>query len=212
MKIKIFIVDDHSLFREGLKLLLSKLEFVEEVFEAANGQELVENYDNFRPDIILLDIEMPVLNGIEAARIILKKNPEQKIIVLSMYSDEQYYVPMIELGVSGFLQKNIDFADVKAAIKEVLEGNNYFSPEILKGIVLNLNSKKDRKNCEVLTKREVEILLLICKGFSNSEIAEKLFISKRTVDKHRENLLLKTEAKNTAGLVVFAIKKEIFTV
>ncbi|HDQ15840.1 MAG TPA: response regulator transcription factor [Bacteroidetes bacterium] len=209
---KIFIVDDHSLFREGLKLLLSKLEFVEEVFEAANGQELVENYDNFRPDIILLDIEMPVLNGIEAARIILKKNPEQKIIVLSMYSDEQYYVPMIELGVSGFLQKNIDFADVKAAIKEVLEGNNYFSPEILKGIVLNLNSKKDRKNCEVLTKREVEILLLICKGFSNSEIAEKLFISKRTVDKHRENLLLKTEAKNTAGLVVFAIKKEIFTV
>ncbi|MBN2890957.1 MAG: response regulator transcription factor [Bacteroidales bacterium] len=211
-KISIYLVDDHSLFREGLKLLLSKLDFVEQIFEANNGREILENFEKNKADLVLLDIEMPEINGIEAATRLLKNYPDLKIIALSMYSDEQYYTPMIEVGVKGFLLKNSDFSDVKMAITEVLDGNNYFSPEILTGIVSGLYAQKSGKRNEELTKREVEVLLQICKGLSNNEIGDKLFISKRTVDKHRENLLLKTNAKNTAELVVYAIKNRIFTV
>jgi len=211
-KINIYIVDDHSLFREGLKLLLSKLDIIDEIKEACNGKELIENFDPQKTDIVLLDIEMPELNGIETSKHLLKVYPDIKIIALSMYSDEQYYVPMIENGVKGFLLKNSDFNDVKLAISEVIEGNNYFSQEILNGIVLNLYTKKTSHQNDELTKREIEVLLQICKGLSNNEIAEKLYISKRTVDKHRENLLLKTNSKNTAGLVVYAIKNGIFNI
>ncbi len=211
-KINIYLVDDHTLFREGLKLLLSKLDFVDNIFEASNGKEFIENFEQNKSELVLLDIEMPEINGLEAAKRILNIYPDLKIIALSMYSDEQYYVPMIEAGVKGFLIKNSDFSEVKTAITEVLNDNNYFSAEILNEIVNNLYSKKTTHRNNDLTKRETEILFQICKGFSNAEIAEKLFISKRTVDKHRENLLLKTNAKNTAELVVFAIKKGIFKI
>ncbi|MBN2663141.1 MAG: response regulator transcription factor [Bacteroidales bacterium] len=211
-KINIYLVDDHSLFREGLKLLLSKLDFVEQIYEAKNGREILDNFEKNKADLVLLDIEMPEINGIQAATRLLETYPNLKIIALSMYSDEQYYTPMIEVGVKGFLLKNSDFSDVKIAISEVLEGNNYFSPEILKGIVSGLNTQKNEKKNKELTKREVEVLLQICKGLSNNEIGDKLFISKRTVDKHRENLLLKTNTKNTAELVIYAIKNKIFTV
>lgn len=211
-KINIYLVDDHSLFREGLKLLLSKLDFVENIFEASNGKEFLENFERNKSELVLLDIEMPEINGLEAAKRILNIYSDLKIIALSMYSDEQYYVPMIEAGVKGFLIKNSDFNEVKTAINEVLNDNNYFSAEILNGIVNNLYSKKTTHRNDDLTKRETEILLQICKGFSNAEIAEKLFISKRTVDKHRENLLLKTSVKNTAELVVYAIKNGIFKI
>lgn len=207
----ICLVDDHNLFREGLAYLLATMPGVIKVSEASNGKELLHKIDACKPDIILMDIEMPVMGGIEATKEVLNTYPEIKIIALSMYGNENYYYEMIDAGAKGFLLKNSKFDDVKRAILEVYEGNNYFSPEILEAIIKNLNKKKKKYSTE-LTEREIEILYYICKGLSNQEIADTLCISKRTVDKHRENLLLKTMAKNTAGLVMYAIKNNIVEV
>ncbi len=211
-KIKIFLVDDHNLFREGLKFLLSNNDLISEIHEAENGKDLLENVLNVKPDIILMDIEMPIMNGIEATTEVLKIYPETKIIALSMYGNENFYSEMIDAGAKGFLLKNSKFEDVQKAIVDVSDGKNYFSPEILEAIIKNLNKKNHKKTNTDLTEREIEVLYNICKGLSNQEIADYLYISKRTVDKHRENILLKTQSKNTAGLVIYAIKNEIFEV
>ena len=211
-KIKIFLVDDHNLFREGLKFLLSNNDFISEIYEAENGANLLKNVFNVKPDIILMDIEMPVMNGIEATKEALKICPKSKVIALSMHDSEKFYSEMIDAGAKGFLLKNSKFEDVQKAITDVNEGKNYFSPEILEAIIKNLNKKKYKKKNKDLTEREIEILYNICKGLSNQEIADYLYISKRTVDKHRENILLKTQSKNTAGLVIYAIKNKIFEV
>lgn len=209
-KLKIFLVDDHSLFREGLKFLLSNCDFIDEVHEAENGLILINQIKDIKPDIILMDIEMPVLNGIDTTKQVLKLFPELKIIALSMYADEGFYTEMIEAGAKGFLLKNSSFDNVKHAILEVYKGHNYFSPEILESIIKNLNRKTVSPKSNDLSQREIEVLIHICKGLSNNEISEILFISKRTVDKHRENILLKTQSKNTAELVVYAIKNKYF--
>lgn len=214
-QLKIYLVDDHALFREGLKFLLSNLDFVEKIYEAENGEEFISGLKKNYTDIVLLDIEMPVMNGIEAAEYALKLYPEIKIIALSMYSDETYYANMIDAGVAGFLLKNSKFSEVKKAVIDVWEGKGYFSPEIVRSIVSRFANERDqtlKQEVANITNREIEILQSICKGLSNAEIAEKLSISKRTVDKHRENLLLKTQSKNTANLVIFAIKYGYFEI
>ena len=210
--LKIYIVDDHSLFREGLKFLLDNSEYISEIEEAENGRMFLDNIETFKPDVVLMDIEMPEMNGIEATKEALKILPDLKIIALSMYSDENFYTEMIEAGAKGFLIKNSSFSDVQTAILEVFNNRNYFSPEILSSIVSSLNRKPEQPESYELTKRELEILINICMGLSNSEIAEQLVISKRTVDKHRENILFKTQSKNTAELVVYAIKNGFFEV
>lgn len=211
-KINVYLVDDHSLFREGLKFLLSNLDFVNEVYEAENGVQFIEGLKTKHADLALLDIEMPEMNGIEATGKALQINPQMKIIVLSMYSDDSYCSTMIDEGANGFLLKNSNFSEVKKAITDVCEGKNYFSTEILQSIISRMNRKKEAPVNDDLTDREIEVLCQICKGHSNTEIAEVLSISKRTVDKHRENLLQKTHSKNTASLVVFAIKNRYFEV
>ena len=208
----IHLVDDHSLFREGLRFLLSNCDFILQIEESENGEIFLQKIKKNIPDVVLMDIEMPVIDGITASKTALEMYPNLKIIALSMYADEEYYSKMIDVGVKGFLLKNSQFEDVQKAILEVSEGNNFFSPEILDRIISNLYKKKDEKAILDLTEREIEVLYNICKGLSNQEIADLLFISKRTVDKHRENLLLKTNAKNTAGLVVYAIKNGIFEI
>lgn len=205
-QLKIYLVDDHALFREGIKFLLSKCSMVAGIYEAGNGLELLEGVATVKPDIILMDIEMPVMNGIDATRRVLKILPECKIIALSMYADECFYKDMIDAGAKGFLLKNSRFEDVKKAIEEVSEGNSFFSPEILNSILKNLNKPVHQSSSSELTKREIEVLFHICQGLQNQEIAELLFLSKRTVDKHRQNILLKTSSRNTAELVVYAIK------
>ncbi len=211
-KLSIILVDDHKLFREGLKILLSKVSFVIKISEASNGQEFIDQLSHEKPDIALLDIEMPVMNGIKATQLALEIMPELKIIGLSMYADQSYYTHMIEAGAKGFLMKNSSFDDVKRAISEVADGRSFFSGEIMDDLIQNINRKKIIKKATDLTDREIEILFLICKGLSNQEIADKLYLSKRTVDKHRENLLLKTNSKNTASLVIYAIKNEIIEI
>ncbi len=211
-KLKIYLVDDHSLFREGLKFLLNNSIYISEIREAVNGQDFLDHVSEYLPDVVLMDIDMPVLNGIEATQQALKLFPDLKIIALSMYSDENFYTEMIEAGAKGFLVKNSKFNDVETAILEVYNNRNYFSPEILSSIVTKMNRKQNQPDIDELTKREMEVLLNICLGLSNQEIGEKLNISKRTVDKHRENLLSKTQCGNTAELVIFAIKNKYFEI
>jgi len=211
-KLKIYLVDDHALFREGLRFLLSNIEFVETIYEAENGDQFIRMLPDNPADLVLLDIEMPEMNGIEAAQKALAIQPDLRIIALSMYSDENYYVSMIDAGVQGFLLKNSSFDEVKRAITEVASGKTYFSAEILQSILRNMKSRKDESQDSELTEREAEILCQICNGLSNNEIGELLSISKRTVDKHRENLLQKTQSRNTASLVIYAIKHGYYNV
>lgn len=211
-KIIIYLVDDHNLFREGLRLLLSKVNYVGAIHEASDGQEFIDNLIRINPDMVLIDIEMPILNGIKATQKALEMIPDLKIIALSMYADESYYTQMIEAGAKGFLLKNSNFEQVQRAISDVYEGKSFFSQEIMDGLIRNINRKKIIRHGTDLTDREVEILYHICKGLSNQEIADQLFLSKRTVDKHRENLLLKTGSKNTASLVIYAIKNGVIEI
>lgn len=222
----VLLVDDHALFRHGLKLLLDSHPRYRVAGEAASGEEMIgwlEAAGDRMPDIVLLDISMPGMNGIEAAGIALARYPDLRIITLSMYGEEDYYFRMVSQGVKGFLLKNSDISEVYAALEAVLEGGSYFSQELLFNLVSNLRSSSsgtgggtddaddDNRTADsadeiCLSDREREILLLICKGLTNNEIADRLFISKRTVDKHRANILEKTNCKNTANLVVYAIK------
>ncbi|MDA3882914.1 MAG: response regulator transcription factor [Bacteroidales bacterium] len=211
-KISVYIVDDHTLFREGLTFLLSQSDFIDSVTDFENGSDFLKHIQTHKPDVVLMDIEMPEIDGITVTRKALAMHPDILIIALSMYGYEQYYTEMIDAGAHGFLMKNSQFHAVQEAIQEVYKGNDYFSPEILDSIIKNLYKKKEHKTTLELTEREIEILYNICKGYSNAEIGETLSISKRTVDKHRENLLLKTASKNTAGLVVYAIKNGVFEI
>lgn len=209
-EIKIFLVDDHNLFINGLKMLLNSVKGFKVVGEASNGQEFLDRFVPLNPDIVLMDISMPVMGGVEASRLALEMNPDLKIITLSMYGDQEYYTRMLEIGVKGFVLKDSDIQEVKAAIISVAEGGNYFSQQLLRGLILGRKEiETSELSDEQLSERELEVLIEICQGLSNNEIAEKLFISKRTVEKHRANVLFKTNCKNTASLVVYAIRNHI---
>jgi len=211
-KISVLLVDDHKLFREGLKLLLKNLEYINNIEVAANGIEFLEKLKIEIPDIIFMDIEMPEMNGVIATQVAISQYVDLKIIALSMYGDENYYTQMINAGAKGFMLKNSSIQDIEAAISSVLSGNNYFSSEILNQIISNLTNNKSKPKSTILSDRETEVIFHICKGLNNQEIADKLYLSKRTVDKHRENILLKTNTKNTADLVMFAVKNGIVEV
>lgn len=205
---KVIIVDDHKIFRESLAYMLVSQANLSILAQANNGKELLELLQTEIPDIVLLDIEMPIMDGVEATRLALKKYPDLKILVLSMHNDEEFYSSMIDLGVKGFILKEADSSEVIKAIEEIIDGNLYFSQDLLVGL---LKKRKDTKHIE-LTQREKEVLTNIAKGLSNSEIANKLYISSRTVEKHRAELLLKTESKNSISLVVFAIKNGLVSI
>ena len=211
-KTQIALVDDHLLFRTGLRTLLETQPELAIWNEAGDGAEFLRQLSESTtlPDVVLLDIDMPCMNGIEAAGRALTSYPDLRIVTLSMFGEEDYYFKMVSIGVKGFLLKNSDIRDVVAAIETVRDGGSYFSQELLRTLVDNLKSTpQPDMDEETLSDRELEILLLICKGLSNNEIAERLYISKRTVDKHRANILAKTGSKNTANLVVYAIKHHL---
>ncbi len=208
----ILLVDDHTLFRNGLKMLIDTIPGFHVTGEASSGKEFLEKIQNEQYDIIFLDIEMPDINGIDAAKKALQINRSLKIISLTMYGDQEYFDQMIQTGVKGFLLKNSDLQEVKTAIEIVLQDGTYYSQELMQNILRNLKQVKASKIVDIeFSERELEILQLICKGYSNQVIGDKLFISKRTVEKHRANLLLKTNSKNTAELVIYAIKNQIVT-
>jgi len=204
-KHKLLIVDDHQLFRVGLRHIIEEFPEVEIVGEASNGQEFLRLLKIMEPEIVLLDIKMPLMNGMEAAKKALEINPGLSILVLSMFDDEKYYNHMISIGVKGFLLKEADGNELHAAIKNIIEGKHYFSQDLL----LNLLKNKNNAVQVNLTSREREVLTLICQGQSNAQIAENLNLSQRTIERHRSNLLLKTESVNSISMAIFAIKNNI---
>jgi DNA-binding NarL/FixJ family response regulator len=206
---KVIIVDDHKMFRSGLRFLLSNIPNITVIGEASNGKEFLDMAENETIDIALMDINMPEMNGIDATRIAMEKYPNLKVIVLSMHGEEEYYDQMLDAGVKGFLLKNSDADELIAAIEAVIAGKSYFSQELLVDILDQKRLQKLRTDAVKLSTRELEVLKLICNGFSNAEIAEQLFISHRTVDRHRANLLSKTGCKNSTSLVMYAVKNKI---
>ncbi len=210
---KVVLVDDHKLFRDGLKLLINNSGEAQVVAEASSGEEFLEIIDKCINCVVFMDIQMPGIDGVEATKLALERYPELKIIALTMFGDDEYYYQMIEAGVKGFLLKNTDINEVLDAIKIVSKGENCFSKELLYSIIKNLSKTKNSSyNDPNLSDREIEILQLVCEGLSNQEIADKLFISKRTVDKHRSNILEKTNTNNTASLVMYSIKNGIIKI
>lgn len=210
--IKIIVVEDHTLFRKGIRSLLAGFNDFLIIAEYSNGKEYTENLFSTEGDIVLMDIEMPEMNGIEATKISKIKKPERHIIALSMYSDQKYYYEMIRAGISGFVLKEASPDELENAIRNVHKGLGFFSPQLLQQAVSGIN-ELDRKKNNIeslkLTSREIEILDLICQGLTCNEISEKLFLSPRTVESHKTKLLRKTNTKNTAGLIIYSIKNEL---
>lgn len=211
-KIQLLIADDHQLFRNGLRILLSAFDDFEVVGEASNGEEFLKLISPGMSGVALMDINMPEMDGIEATRRASKIAPDLMIIALSMYGEEEYYYKMVDAGAKGFLLKDSDISEVREAILTVRKGGNYFSQELLYHVIQKIKHRESESKTANLSKREKEILFKICEGLSNHEIAESLFISKRTVDKHRANLLGKTNSKNTASLILFAIRNKLIEI
>ena len=211
--IKIAIADDEALFRKGMKLILDSYQTLQVDLEAENGLDLLEKLKHTEdlPDILLLDLKMPEMNGIEVAKVVQVKYPTLKTIVLSTHFSRAFIINMIELSAVAYLPKNSLPTEVVETIKAVYANGFYYNSEVLSIIRENIISKKKPKaqfSLE-LTTREKEVLQLICEQYSAPEIADKLFISPRTVDGHRNNLLLKLNCKNVAGLVVVALQQQI---
>lgn len=212
--IKIILVDDEILFRKGIAFLLQREANIEIVFEASNGEELIVylNETSELPDIIIMDLKMPVLNGVEATKVIRKNFPDIKIIALTSYDSKSFVANMIQVGAVAYLIKNTTPKDLLYTINQVALKGFYYSENVLETIQETIISAKTPKsNLEngFLSPREIEILRFICQQKTTAEIAEELYLSPRTVEGHRNNLLLKTESRNIAGLVVYAIQNEI---
>ena len=209
---KLAIVDDHAIFRNGLRLLLNKIKDVKVVAEASNGKNFLEILDNFEIDLVFMDINMPDLDGIETTVAALKKRPDLKIIGLTSFGNDDYFNKMIYAGVEGFMLKSSDIEDFKKAIPRVINGGNYFSDEMMIHISKNyIEEKSPRKKEELpqFSDREKAVLELICKGYSNEKIGEELFISGRSVERYKTNLLSKTNTQNTVNLLIYAFKNKI---
>lgn len=211
VKPKIIIVDDHLIFRQGLISIITSENIATVVGEASNGIEFIELISKMKPDIVLMDIDMPHMNGLDATEKAIKLIPELKIIVFSMFSDEEYYHKMIERGVKGFILKTSGINELENAIHEVMKGESYFSNELLRKIISNFEQQNNNEQSkkEILSEREIEVLQQICLGLSTDEIGKKLFISPKTVKTHKSNLLAKTISKNTPALILYAIKNKI---
>ncbi len=203
--IRLVIADDHEIFRKGLRIVLNEMDEVKVVGEVQNGAELFEMLKNHEVDLVLMDIRMPEMDGIEATRRVVEKYPRIKVIALTMFEEISYFNQMIEAGADGFLLKKTTTNELHRAISQVMGGETYFSEEFISNV--NRTQRPGSRLATIeLTEREQEVLELICKGMSNSEIAKSLGVSARTVDGHRAHLLEKTGAKNSPHLVMYAIK------
>ena len=213
MSIKVLLVDDHTVVREGLRFLLETEGDIKVIAEAKHGREAVQMTEKLRPDLVLMDIAMPFLNGVEAARQIMKTCPETKILVLSSYEEDEYIRKLIQAGVGGYLLKHTVADDLVRAVREVHKGNAYFSPSISKRLSnswqLFTENRAPNKMNEHLTTREAEILQLIAEGFANKQIADIIGISIKTVEKHRQAVMDKLGLHEVASLTRYAIQKGI---
>ncbi len=207
--IKVLLADDHQIVRDGIKLMLEPQVGIDVVAEAENGTEIEHLISDNHIDVAIMDINMPEMDGIAATRLIKDKFPDVKVLALSMSNDDSHIRQMIQAGASGYIMKSAGRQELTKAIYEVMEGRQYFSDQATQSIMMDLVKNKGKSTSPEpihITEREKEVLEMIVKEYTNQEIAEKLYISPRTVDAHRRNLLQKTGARNTAGLVRYAFE------
>ncbi|MBL7826374.1 MAG: response regulator transcription factor [Saprospiraceae bacterium] len=214
--IRIAIAEDQQLFRECLVSILNGFEHLNVVVQASNGKHLLSELTQLEtpPDVVLMDLSMPELNGMDTTKLLKKDYPDIKIVILSVHSEERHIVRLVGMGVNGYLLKNTELSEVVKAVEAVAEKGFYFNESILRAIQQGMGQKQQKQfNPEIpLTAREKEVLELICRELTTNEIADKLYLSIRTVDGHRNNLLEKTGSRNTAGLVLYAVKNGLFEV
>lgn len=214
--IRILLADDHEIFRDGFKVMLRKQTEIELIGEASNGKELVETTERLQPDVVITDIKMPVMDGIEATRIISRSNPEIGIIAFSMFDEESLVVDMLEAGARGYLLKNAHKSEIIEAIKMVNDHHNYYcsttSSKLAKLIARSsFDPFKKHKPVE-FNEREIAVMCMICEEKTNKEIADKLHLSTRTIEGYRDRIQEKINARNSAGIVVYAIKHRIYKI
>ncbi len=213
-KYKIILVDDHAMFRNGLKLMIETRGVGEIIAEAQDGQQFLDLLDTHSPDIVLMDIDMPIMNGVTATQKAIEKNPRLNILGLSMFGDEKFYARMLSAGAKGFMLKKSNMSELIKGINEVAEGGTYFSNELLRNIVVNINKQKGTQGNEdkEISDRELEVLQLLANGLSTNEIAGKCHLSPKTVNNYRSNLIAKTNTKNTVDLVIYALRAGLISI
>ncbi|MBN1952929.1 MAG: response regulator transcription factor [Bacteroidales bacterium] len=212
--IKLAIVEDLPIILEGTKVLINQIPDFNVIGEYLNGEDLLKGLKKERPDVILTDIDMPVMDGISATRAATSLYPDLKIIALSMHQDKKYYYEMITAGAKGFVLKQSSVEELESAIREVYHGGSYFSKELLHGIIMGMQSLeseiiREKKELLKLSEREIKMLHFICEGLSNKELADRLYVSIRTIESAKTRMMQKTHSKNTAGLIIWAIKNHI---
>jgi len=208
----VVLVDDHVIFRNGLRLIIESDNIGNVIAEASNGEEFLDIIGHKKPDLVIMDLDMPLMGGYEATKIALSKHPDLNILVLSMHGEQNYYSQMIVAGVKGFILKSSCKEELEQAIKTVAEGGSHFSNDLLRKIIFETNSKANsqcNENKIELTDKELEVLIHFCNGLSLGEIAEKVFLSVKSIEAYRAKLLRKTGTKNTISLILYAIKHKI---
>jgi RNA polymerase sigma factor (sigma-70 family) len=214
-KTRIVVADDHGIVRKGLRFILERQENMEVAGEAGDGREVVRIAEELQPHVIVMDIAMPHLNGIDASTQILRHNPQTKIVILSMYADEEFLVRALTVGVKGYLLKDSAELDLVRAVRAVISGKSFFSPAIAQTLaedyVRQLQRSKLQDSYELLTEREREVLQLLAEGHSNKEVAALLEVSPYTVETHRMRLMQKLNLHNTAEIVLYAVRKKIIS-
>lgn len=215
-RIRVLIVDDHAVLRQALRMLLETQDEVEVVGDVSNGREAVDLAEQLTPDVILMDMVMPGLNGLDATRQIRKRLPKTKVLVLTGYVEDERILAALRAGASGYVVKRSDVSELLLAIQAVHRGNPYFSSSISEEMPVNdflwqAKAGEVKDNYDVLTAREREVLQLIAEGYSNQAIADELFISVKTVEAHKAHIMTKLRAQNRTDLIRYAIKKGIIT-
>ncbi|MBT8187221.1 MAG: response regulator transcription factor [Croceitalea sp.] len=215
--VRLVIIEDLPIVLEGIKLLINNVDDFQIVGEYRNGQDFVADMANLEVDVVLTDIDMPIMDGVTATKMALSVNPELKIIALSMYNDRKYYYEMVTAGAKGFVLKQSPTDKLENAIREVYKGGNYFSEELLRSVIIDMQNIEDqiideRKKFLKLTERESKLLDLVCQGLTNKELADKLFVSVRTIETTKSRLMEKTNTRNNAGLIIWAIKNKVVVI
>jgi two-component system, NarL family, nitrate/nitrite response regulator NarL len=206
---RVVIADDHQMFVDGLKAMLEEIEGIEVVGQASNGKEAVDICSKEETDVVIMDISMPVMDGIEATKAILKINPAIKVLGLSMFNDRNFIADILKSGASGYILKNTGKEELIAALSSLRSNDSYLGREVRNTLLNSFMKKEPAQAVEKLSDREVEVLESIASGLTTHEIGKKLFISKNTVETHRKNLLYKLSARNTAELITNAYKKRL---
>ena len=215
-KIKVLVVDDHPIVREGICALLAVVGDIEVAAEAANGSEAIDMVRELQPDVVLMDIAMPIMGGLEATRRICREFPKTKVLILTQYDDKEYVLPVIEAGASGFVSKAAASSELISGIRSIYRGDSYLSPPaaklLVEGYRHKTGSRAGKDPYDRLTDRERDVLKLMVEGHTNQEIADILVISRKTVEGHKTNLMAKLDIHNQTELVKYALRKGIITV